>query len=307
MVSCTFVVADDAVPTNALQDVVVRVFSEDGATFVTQGTTDEDGELVLELEDATTYWVRFFKIGYQFESKLLVDADSGASSNVFDVEAVDLVTLPPSTVPCLCRASGYVRGADYAPRAGIRITFSLTGKPRVVAGEVLVVQDVITVSDAHGWVEVELVRDGVYDCVVDGIDDAVYRVIVPDRTSVRLTELVWPYVAALSYSEGGEDVDALELAVDGSITLDATVTLSSGVTTPYELDDGATRSAGDFVTLTVSDPAVASAMLSGDVLTVVGHLPGTAVVTAAVAENVETCRIPEPTRTFSTLTIVVSE
>jgi hypothetical protein len=152
MVPITFSVADDTIPTGAaLEDVVVRVYSEDGTLFVTEGQTDEDGELVLDLEDATTYWVRFFKIGYRFESQRTIDVDSSASSNTFDVGATDLTTFPPSAIPELCRASGYVSGPDLAPRSGIRFTFTMTGVPRIVAGRAIVVEDLIAKSDADGW------------------------------------------------------------------------------------------------------------------------------------------------------------
>lgn len=307
LVSCTFVIVDDAIPANALEDVVARVFSEDGETFVTQGQTDADGELVLELEDETTYWVRFFKIGYQFDSRLTIEVDSAAVSNTFDVEGVNLTVLPPSTVPQLCRVSGYVRGADFAPRKGIRITFSLTGKPRVVAGEVMVVQDVIVVSDSRGWIEVELVRDGVYDCVIDGMDDEVARVVVPDRTSVSLTELAFPYIASLSYTQDDVEVEEVELAVDETLEVEALVTLSSGVVTPYELDDDTEREAGNFIALTVADPLIVEAMLSGSTLTLVGLTAGTTTITAEVVDGTETDRLPEPTRDLVTLTVTVTE
>lgn len=304
-VSCTFVVADDQTPPGALEDVVVRVFSEDGLTFVTQGQTDEDGELVLELEDDTTYWVRFFKIGYQFESRLTVGADSAAASNTFDVEGVDLTVLPPSTVPELCRASGYVRGADLTPRAGIRFTFSLTGKPRVVAGQVMVVQDLITQSDKDGWIEVELVRGGVYDLVVSTIEDAVYRVVVPDRTSVSMTELVWPYIYGLTYEIDDAEVESVTLDVDETVELDAFVRLSNGVVTPIELDDGQVFYTDSYVELTTTDPGVVTATLAHGVLTLVGVAAGTTTITAAVREDVETDRLPAPTRSLVTLTVVV--
>jgi len=306
LVSTTFVVSDDAIPPNTLESVVVRVFSEDGETFVTEGETDEGGELVLELEDTTTYWVRFFKIGYRFDSQRTVDVDSGAASNTFDVEAIDLTVLPPSTVPELCRVSGYLRGADLAPKKGLRVTFSLTGKPRVVAGEVMVVQDVMAVSDKNGWMEVELVRGGVYDCVIDGMDDSVARVVVPDRTSVKLTELIFPYIYGLTYEVDGDEVDAVEIAVDETLDVTATVQLSSGVETPYELDDGTEREAGNFVQITVEDPSIASAVLSGSTLTLVGIAAGTTTVTAEIADGVETERTPEPTRSLTTLTITVT-
>lgn len=302
--SVTLVTADDLVPTgNPLEDVTVRVYTEDGATFVTEGVTDEDGELVLELEDATTYWVRFFKIGYRFPSQLLVDVDSGASSNTFDVEAVDLTILPPATVPYLCRASGFVRGGDMAPKPGVKLTFMGTGKPRVVYGQVIVVQDVIVQSDEDGWVEVDLVRNGFYDVVVDGLDDTVERVAVPDRGSVSIVELIWPYVAALEYDAG----ESVGVDVGDDVVVTATTTLSSGVTTPFTMDnEKKATSTATFIRLTVTDPLVCTINLVDDTLTIHGKAAGTTTITAEVVPNKDVERLPEPTRDFTTLTVTVS-
>lgn len=301
MVAVTLHTTDDAPVPSVLEDVVVRVYSEDGLTFITEGQTDADGMLIIELEDGFTYWVRFFKVGYRFPTKLLLDADSGASSNTFDVEAVDLTVLSPSTVPTLCRASGYVCGADLAPRSGIRFTFSLTGSPRIVSGRVMVIQDVITKSDAEGWIEIELVRNGIYDCVVDGMDDQMFRVVVPDRTSVSITELVWPYVAALAFSPS-----SISLGVGESVEIATTVTLSSGTETPFTLDDGKVVSAGMYVGLSITDPTIAEANLVGDVLTVTGRVAGSTTITATVNPTVEEKRLPAPTRSLGVLAITVT-
>ena len=308
MVPVTFVIVDDSVDESPLEDVVVRVYSEDGLTFVTQAQTDEDGTLVLDLEDATTYWVRFFKIGYQFQSKLTVEVDSGASSNTFDVTATDLTELPPSTVPTLCRASGYLAGADLHPREGITVTFTLTGKPRVVSGVAMVLQDLIAKTDENGWIEVELVRGGIYDCVVAGQDDTVYRVVVPDRTSVSFTELVWPYVAELAYQVDGEDVTEVEVAVDETVEVQTFVRLSSGVLTPFKYDgDSEWTDIGSFVELTYSDDATAVVTLSQGTLSIQGAVAGSTTISAEIRDGVEVERLPEPTRTLPSLTITVTE
>lgn len=308
LVSTTLVVVDDAVPENPLEGTVIRVFSADGGTFTTQGTTDEDGELVLELEDATTYWVRFFKIGYAFASTLLIEVDSGGTSNIFDVVGENLTVLSPSTVPILCKASGYVCNPALQPKAGVVITFTLTGKPRVASGMVMVLQDLIVESDEDGWVEVELVRGGVYDCVVAGQDDTVNRVVVPDRSSVSLTELIWPYVVSLNYEYEGTPITDLTLEVGESIDLDAYILLSNGLRTPYDLDvTNEFRDVGDYVTLTISDAAVVVLTLIRGVLTVEAGEAGEADITAEAIGAYVTDRLPEPVSVLPTLHVIVTE
>jgi len=304
-VSVTFSITSKILPAytgDALEGAIVRVFSEDGETFVTQGTTDSDGELVLELEDETTYWVRFFKATYEFPTRLTIDVDSSASSNTFDVEGTYLMEHPPSANEYLCRISGYVRGADWAPRSGIPITFSLTGKPRVVAGQVMVTTDVIATSDSEGWIEVELVRNGAYDALITGMEDTTVRVLVPDEQSASITDVLFPYALKLEYG-----TDAVELEVLEEVAVTATVTLSSGVTTPFELDDNDTYTLSQWVTLEVSDKDVIEYVFDeDDNLVITGKGVGVATITATALETLEVSRTPAPTRSLASLTVTVT-
>jgi hypothetical protein len=307
MVPVTLLITDDSIAQNAVEDVVVRFYSEDGATFVTQAQTDAEGELALDLEDATTYWVRFFKIGYQFESKLTIDVDSGAASNTFDVEAVDLTVLPPSTVPILCRVGGYVAGGDLTPRPGITFTFVLTGSPRVASGRVMVLQDLIAVTDADGWLEVELVRGATYDCTIEGQDDCVYRVKVPDRTSINVTELIWPYLTELVYQQYGVDVTSVTVAAGATVDIDVFVRFSSGVVTPFKYDGDATwRDVDAYVSLLMEDDGIATRTVAAGVMSITGVAAGATDLTATLRPGLEAERLPEPTRTLPTLTINVT-
>lgn len=307
MVAVTFILTAKAFPSysgKALEGAIVRVYSEDGGTFITYGVTDSAGRVTLDLPDSTTYWVRFFQESYAFDSQLTVDADSGASSNTFSVEGEYLLEYPPSANAYLCRASGYVRGADWAPRAGVRFTFMMTGRPRVVAGQVMVVSDVWVQSDPTGWVEVELVRGGSYDVLVTDMDDELpLRVQVPDAGSVSLTELIWPYVASLEY-----DVTSLTMSVGDEQTVTPTVTLSSGVTTPYEMDNDDWFYGRSLLEFSSTDAEVAELRWApdSDSFTVIAKAEGSTTLTAAVREDREAVRFPEPTRNLASLTITVT-
>ena len=308
MVPVTLLVTDDSIAQVAVGDVVVRFYSEDGSGFITQAQTDEAGELTLDLEDATTYWVRFFKIGYQFASKLAIDVSSGAASNTFDVEAVDLTVLPPATSPILCRASGFLAGGDLVPRKGITLTFMLTGSPRIAAGRVMVLQDLVAISDKDGWVEVDLVRGGVYDCVVGGQDDVVHRVKVPDRTSIDIVDLIWPYLVKLFYRQEGVDVSEVAAQVGEVVEVDTYVLFSSGVVTPFKYDGDVTwRDVSNYLALVVTNNSTATYTLTEGVLSIEGIAAGTTTITAELIAGLEAERLPVPTRTLPTLTIVVTE
>lgn len=302
LTAVTLVVTDDAIPSGApLEGVLVRFYSSDGSVFTTEVETDEDGEVTLDLEDTTTYWVRFFKVGYRFASRLQIEVDS-AESNTFTVEGIDLTTYPPATDPNLCRISGSVLNAGGSPASGVTFEFLLTGKPRIVGRRVMVSSKVIVRSDSDGDVDVDLVRNGVYDVVVEGHDDEVFRVKVPDYAYADVTDLIWPYVASLEFSE-----DTLALAVGDDGTIEVSLVLSSRTTVPYDLDNDDVVQLGDFVTITSSDESVATISIDADgVMTVSAVAAGTATISAELIEGVTSEREPIPSTTLGTVIVTVS-
>lgn len=302
LTAVTLNVTDNTIPTGlALEEVLVRVYSSDGTVFVTEGETDEDGSLSLDLEDATTYWVRFFKVGYRFASKLRIEVDSG-QGNTFTVEGVDLTTYPPATDPNLCRVSGSVLNAGGSPAPGVTFEFMLTGKPRVVGGRVMVASKVIARSDSDGDLDVDLVRNGVYDVIVEGHDDEVFRVKVPDYAYADVTDLIWPYVASLTFSE-----DSLALSVGDTGTVTAVLTLSSRTVVPYDLDNDESVKISDFATITSDDETVATISIDEDgVITVTAVAAGTATISAELVDGATAECEPTPTTTLSSVTVTVT-
>lgn len=305
MVVVGLFVFDDVVPTpNALEGVTVRVYSEDGLTFITEGVTDAAGELSLLLPDATTYWVRFFRIGNAFPTKLLIDVDSGASSNDFDVVGRDLLELPPSTVPYLCRASGYVVNTAGEPVGGARMGFNVTDLPEVLGGQMVMRSKVIAVSEADGYVEVELAQGGVYDVLMQGYEDRVFRVKVPERQAINISELIRPYVAAFRWGVSGP----ISMAAGDVLELEPYVLLSSGVQTPYDLDGTDRVRFGFYVDLSV-DSSVVSIMVdeNSDKVTLSAATPGTTTLSVSLRPDVEAKRLPPVSgRVLEELTVIVT-
>jgi hypothetical protein len=308
----TLAVKDSALPFgNPLAGVIVRFWSQDGTTFVTEGVTDAAGELTLDLEDFTTYWVRFFLVGYSFASKLLIEVDS-AESNVFDIIGRDLVEHPSSSVPELCRASGYVVGAHGAPIAGATFSFEATSLPTVVGGRAVVASKVIVRSDSQGYIEVELIRGGAYDAVVVGHEDKTVRLEVPDAPSVDMTDLVWPFTARVVFDPPGP----IHMGLADVVEVTPHAILSSGVETPFMMDEDPyqkdhradKRRAVYYVTLKKDPDDVVSFRMDEmtDKITISALKAGTARIYAELREDVEAVRIPEPVRDFQELIVVVT-
>lgn len=304
MLTVTFHVVDDSV--EYLQDVVVRVYSEDGASFVTQGTTDVLGELTLDLEDDMTYWVRFFKIGYEFDTRLAIETDSGEDNNTFTITGTDLNTHPPATDSNYCRASGMFVDATGAETAGVQLRFALQSPPKVVGGMALARSMKVTHSDEDGKVSIDLIRNATYNVMVEGREDDPFQVKVPDQSAIDIIDLLWPVPEAVEFSE-----DTLEVAVDESDIITVTLVMSNGVDVPYEIEGlelPDTTRVTDFIKFVVDDTTVCTVSFNSTTneLTVLGVESGTTTVTAELVSDppyVE--RFPAIEVTFGVLTVTV--
>lgn len=300
MTAATFYAWDSQDPTTAtpVPNVQVRLYSSDGATFITYGTTDDDGEFTTDVPDAT-YWVRFFKTGFSFDSKLSVEVDGSAANNTFYVQAENLEQLPPSAATNLCRVSGYAVDAGGQPRKGATFQFMLTEWRHIVGNRPITAAKVIARSDRYGHVEVELIQGAFYDVVVEGMDDKVFLTQVPETQACNLTELIWPYPARVDLS-----ATAASLAVDAEEEITATLVLSSGVTMPLP-DDAPTGISGFTLVAASSDEDVATVVLQDNTLTITGVSSGSAIISfSATGSYYE--RTPEVSVSFDGISVTVT-
>lgn len=300
MTTATFYAWDSADQTAAtgVEDVQVRLYSDDGSTFITYGLTDSSGEFTTDVPDAT-YWVRFFKTGFSFASKLKVIVSASAANNTFDVEAENLEQLPPSAANNLCRVSGYVVDAGGQPRKGATFQFMLNQVRHIVSGRPITSAKVISRSDKYGYLEVELIQNAFYEVVVEGLDDQVFMAQVPESQSCNLTELVWPYPARIDLSSSSVSVASGD---DEDVTV--TLVLSSGVEMP--LPDDAPAGAVSFtVSPESSDTDVATVSLSNSTLTITGVAAGSCTVTFTSPESYED-RFPEISLSFDSISVTVT-
>lgn len=273
MTAVTFVMVDDALSPQPITGALIRIYSEDGTTFITELTTGVDGRATTDLPEDETYWVRFFKVGYAFDSRATIDADA-ALLNSFDVVGRDLTTYPTSTDPNRCRVTGYLLNAAGIPSRNITLYFMLTGRPRVVGGRAMLPSKVYTTSNNEGFIDIELVRNGVYDAWAAGSDDEVYRIVVPDYGSADITELLFPELGTLTLSE-----DALTLAVGESATIEIEALLTTRVPLPYELDNGDSVSLLSIIDIVPGDTGIASYSVVDNTITVTGVAVGTTEIT----------------------------
>jgi hypothetical protein len=302
----------------ALEGVLVRVFDEDGTTFITQNTTELVGsdavaDFTLEGDDPPiNYTIRMFKTGVafdggfgdQFKSPQLVEiwspaASSPTGTNDFDVKG-ETFTIPVATDPRLCRASGFFKDATGRPLEGLDISLINNFKPAIVDGYGVLGSKVELRTDEEGYVEVDLYRGGEYRAMVQSIQAAeadptgaiVFdrELVVPDQASVNLLDLLFPVIEEITWTLGA-------LAVGDTFDLIPVVLGSDGRTL-----EGV---AHEDVLYEISDTSVATVAVLEDKLVITALASGSTELTATRRDQTVVF-IPDVGIVGSPLTITVT-
>ncbi len=196
--SVDFYVKDSTPAKNPVAGVVVKVMSPNGALVYGQQQTDGTGKASFLLpSENPQYQARFYKFGVSFKQpqlfSVLPSPLSVGQTNIFDAEAV-VLTPPVPTDMRLCTAYGYFRDITGAPQANVEIHFIARFQPVWLEGAAVVTERIIRRTDAKGFVQVNLIRNGQYDCTVQGEEDILRRIDVPDLPNVNIADLIFPVV-----------------------------------------------------------------------------------------------------------------
>lgn len=250
------VATDDIVPV-PVPGVVVRVFDGTGTTYITEATTDINGDAQFTLPGDPApapiqYQLRFYVVGGSIKSPQLIEVfsppgDSPTGTNDFGVEA-HLRTLPEGTDPRLCRVSGIILGPDGRPRPGIDIHFVFLFNPIVASPDTVLGERVAVRSKRDGSVVVDLWRNACYLATVESHENIQREVEVPDRASINIGDLLFPAVVAVGWLPA--PAPGWALSVGGTLDITPTITASD-----FRVLPGA---ALEDVLYTTDDPSVAS-------------------------------------------------
>lgn len=225
MTSIALHIFDNLNPVNPLEAVVVRIYNQAGDVFVTQLISGSDGRVTTDIPD-DTYWVRFYKSGYSFASKLLIVVDA-TKTNEWIIEGSDLTELPPSAADGICRVSGFIIDAQGAPSAHPILTFMVPPDKRIMGRNIIGTEKVIAQCNDQGLFEVELIQNMPYELIMPSIGDEVRIVTVPKKQACNITDLIYPVGKLFSVLPltttitVGEDVD-----------IPASLGASSGISLP---------------------------------------------------------------------------
>jgi hypothetical protein len=274
-------VKDDTVNSNPIVGVVVRIFDATGTTFIMQATTDAAGLAGFTLTAPATYQARFFKERCSIpQPQNVVVPDTVINTYT----AVGHVYTPPEAVhPRLCCCSGFFKQPDNSPAVGHIVHVVPKFDPILFEDAAMLTELLQCTTDARGFVQFNLVRFGQYEVTVEGFEDQVRIITVPDAPSVNLPDLIFPVVESISFDPAGPY--STTAGVEHEITVTPTVRTSDGRVLPgVAICD---------VQWSSSNPNVLAVLATDKTLVLRGLSSGSAQLQAARADS-SIIRIPNP-------------
>jgi hypothetical protein len=265
----------DSTPFSApVAGATVKVLSADGKLVYGQITTDLLGHAGFLLPSGIPFQARFYKFQVGFTNPQLFTVLPSpllpGQSNVFDVAAV-LITPPVPTDPRLCTAYGFFRDPTGAPQEGVDIHFIAKFDPVWLEGAAVLKERVIVRTDERGYAQVNLIRNGQYDVTVQGEEDVVRAISVPDYPNVNLPDLLFPIVSKVVLTPSGP----YSLRVGEELALGLEVFSSAGASLGVGTGD---------IMLSTSDGSVLNYTISPTGLTLLGVGSGTAQINIVRAD-----------------------
>lgn len=233
----TTIILESDDPTPSLVSGVQTRFFDTGGSLVTTGTSDANGEVIVDIPDAD-YDLYFFKSGVSVNDgmpqRITVDsADPDNPPNTFKVK-VHVHSLPESVDPTLVRISGNLIGADGKATKDGHLTLAPIYDTGVYEGKVLSPKHTKeTHPDEDGYYEFDLIRGLEYNLyfyaleTLFGKEPPVLHVIAPDVAALDIKDLLFPLPIDGTFSSNTLSLNAGD-SVDESITF--IITYSDGST-----------------------------------------------------------------------------
>jgi len=254
-------VTDTTPSATPIAGVVVGIYNAAGSVFFTRAVTDGSGRASFYLE-TQDYSLRLYKTHISFGQPQLFTVEPTPTVNAFTVRGEVLVP-PISTDPRLCRASGYFRNLNGAPKRWLDIHFIAQFAPILLEGDAIFTERIEIRTDENGYACVDLIRCAQYDAIIENLEDKARTVAVPDLPSVNLPDLLLPVVGSVSFDPPGP----YALVIGTDLTITPTVLTSDGRplegVAPYD------------VQWSTQDPSVAMVLPTATTLVLRGLAAGT--------------------------------
>lgn len=218
--------------------------------------TGEDGKASFLLP-VGVYEVRAFHFGTDFGPPrtiaLLEEAPEADGTPINTYFLYGARFQPTDSLdPAICVAHGFFRTAGGLPAKNLDMQFTGKFTPMLVDGAAILPDKVVTKTNEKGWAFVPLLRGGIYHVVIEGAEDTVRTVYVPDARSWSLPDLLYPRIDRVVFTPS---ISAVTMRVGEQMTTGAEVYASDGRKLASTTDDANWR---------VSDSSVLSMEVLSD-------------------------------------------
>jgi len=255
-------VVDDSPATTPVEGVVVKVYDEAGAIFYTQATTNNEGVASFLLPSSLKFQFRFYRFATTFQQPQTFEVLAAPNPNKF-VTTAHIFKRPEATDLRLCRCSGYFRRPDGKPAKNLDLHLVNKFKPMLLEGSGVLTERLRKKTDADGYIEVDLIRFGQYEVLIEGLEDCLRLVHVPDAPSANLPDLVFPVVEQVILNPEG----SFAVSVGAQIEVIPSVFSSDGRQLP--------GTATEDVRWSTEDDSIALVLPNRETLVIQGASPGT--------------------------------
>jgi len=210
----------------AVEGVLVKILSLDLSTVYLEALTDGSGLVYPLLPEEETYEVRLFhpEVRYPNRHRLTTQSSSEGESQALKLE-VEIRSVEDSADPRLCRVWERFLGSPF-PGGFVHVNMA---DAAIVSPEGVRVPTPIAGKIDKGLFQVEVPSGSKVQFGLPGSEGQV-EVEIPDVRSIRLTDLIFPYITAATYG----DIPGETLTVAAGETEDVELT--------FEFSDASTKS-----------------------------------------------------------------
>lgn len=331
-------VNDTQVSPAPIAGVVVNVYDGTSLAFITSGTTDSGGQAAFLLPGASmgqAYELRFFKSGVIFTNPMdisVLDPVSPPNTNDFDTTGT-VVTIPVATDPRMCRCTGQFIdfGGRPVPNTLVQVLAimdagELTSPPdqpdippfliqppipppnvlsgfqvpKVLDGKMVSPMAMEFRTDNNGKVSMDLIRGGQYYVTFAGEEDVIWNIVVPDRSSVNLIDLVHPEPKTVTWDQTVAPGNVISVAINVQVSVPFSILFSNFFS--YS------KSLGHIIQFTNSDGTIGDLVFDtgNGAVAITGRIAGTMSVTVGVVPNLTPVRVPPYAIAGSPLVVTVT-
>ena len=183
-----------------VEGLAVHLYDADNTYRVDTGETDAAGEVTFAAVDEDWAYVRFFGdlIHATITTPQRFKVVTPPPANIFEFSAVTFVT-PAAPGTDLCRMYGWFNPPGLG---GHRVAVHITTIeiPVRLSGSRATGGFLHAASDDAGYVEVDLVRDGLYSAIISGFEGEPIIFRVPEAVSADFPAVLFPVPETLVFS-----------------------------------------------------------------------------------------------------------